>query len=53
MKPKRLFTTNIWAVPLLVLLLLVLLLSSVTLEKYQIRKEVPVKKKDAMSGNRK
>jgi len=52
-KLKRLFTTLIWAVPLLLLLLLVLFLSSVTIEKYQIRKEVPVKKKDVMSGDRK
>lgn len=45
MKLARLLTT-LWMVPLLLLLLVVLLLASVTIEKSQIIKEVPVRKKD-------
>ena len=45
MKLKRFFASSIWAVPMLGLLIVPLLLSSVTIERYQIKKEVPIKKK--------
>ncbi len=46
MKLKRFFTSSIWAVPLLFVLIIVLLLASVTIEKSQIKKKVPIRKKD-------
>jgi len=52
MKLNRFFVT-LWVVPLILLLLIALLLASVTIEKYQIKKKVSIRKKDVMSRNRK
>ena len=46
MKLKRFFASSIWAVPLLFVLIIVLLLASVTIEKSQIKKGIPIRKKD-------